>query len=163
MSAIEAALFRRLQLASGFLTLPDGRCFAQHSTVYDAVLLRVVHALGRDGANGYLREWVREQIPTSADPDYGFGFTRQATDESVQRSIDLRQLTSLNQALFMTALREVVSPGSMSPEHGHEARCFAHLANMVRAHDAHEPPLKCTDLTCINPASTDRIGPGWEE
>src|SRR4051812_38955527 len=86
---------RRRRMASGFLVLSDGRCFARRWSAHDAVLRAVAEHLHGSPQARELRDWLLAQLPGLADEeDIGYGpWFRKADEQLVERFLDLREFT----------------------------------------------------------------------
>jgi hypothetical protein len=82
-------------MPSGFLVLPDGRCFAKRSSAHDSVLRAVADQLAVDPAAGELRRWLVEQLPGPDDEEeIGYGaWERRSDGHVIVRYLDLRLMT----------------------------------------------------------------------
>jgi hypothetical protein len=148
-------------VASGFLVLPDGRCFAPRWSFYDAVLRAIADELGApEGAE--LRGWLLGLLPGPADEEHvGYGpWYRAADGQLIARTLDLRELTPMNQRLICEAAKRAASSGRAShPEW--LADCLCKLSDMVARFERGEPPLSRSDWVEIVPSEGRKIGPGW--
>ncbi len=87
-------------MASGFLVLPDGRCFSSRSYFHDAVLTEINELMSEPN----LRHWLTEQLPGPDDTvDFGWGWLRASDQSTILRFIDLRLMTGKNQLLILDA------------------------------------------------------------
>src|SRR6476620_5739687 len=94
-------------MASGFIVLPDGRCFSRRWSAHDTVL----RAIADQVSNEPLRQWLLEQLPGPNDEDevgYGAWF-RKSDSNIIVRSIDLRLMTIENQQLFCDGVKRAAS------------------------------------------------------
>jgi hypothetical protein len=153
-------------MASGFLVLSDGRCFARRWTAHDAVLLAVAEQLS-DAQPQSLRNWLLSLLPGPEDEDHvGYGpWFRKSDQQLVERFLDLRELTSENQRLFHQAARQAgglaKSPeGDVWPDW--LRNCLVDLADMAARADLGEPPLSRSDWRSVMPSQGRRVGPGWD-
>jgi len=91
-------------MASGFLILSDGRCFARRWSAHDDVLRAV--AVELDDRHSALREWLLSLLPGPNDEEHiGFGpWVRRADQRVIQRYLDLRELTLENQKILQQAM-----------------------------------------------------------
>jgi hypothetical protein len=148
-------------MASGFLVLPDGRCFARRWSAYDAVLRSVTEEL--DAPEGSeLRTWLLALLPGPNDEEHvGYGpWYRRADSQLVARSLDLRELTPENQRLFCQAAKRAAShPATRAPTW--LADCLSELSDMVVRCERGEPPLSLSDWVEVIPSDGRRLGPGW--
>jgi len=155
-------------VASGFLVLSDGRCFARRWSVHDAVLRAVVEELDVSPPAGALRDWLLAQFPGPEDEEHvGYGpWFRKADQQLVERFLDLREFTPENQRLFHQAARRAGErAGSVECEAWPDwlRGCLEDLADMVARADRGEPPLSRSEWREVVPSQGRRIGPGWEQ
>jgi hypothetical protein len=143
-------------MASGFIVLPDGRCFSRRWSAHDVVL----RAVAAHVTAAPLREWLLSQLPGPNDEEeLGYGAWGRASDNaSVLRFIDLRLMTSENQGLFCEAVKRAAAA-----PHDEEwlGRCLNDFADMVARMERGEPPLSKSDWVEVVPPEGERIGPGW--
>ena len=141
-------------MASGFLVLSDGRCFAKSWSFHDRVLLRTAEQLP---ANSSLRAWLLEQLPGPTDLELGHGSWYRAKDGvHVERYLDLREFTPEIQAQFTDAVLRAVEVADAS-----ERALMSELADMVARQRRGEPPLSRSDWQELVPSRGRKIGPGW--
>ena len=150
-------------MASGFLILPDGRCFARRWSFYDAVLRAIVDELTSPEA-AELRGWLLGLLPGPADEEHvGYGPWYRAADERlVERMLDLRELTTGVQRLICeAATRAARRDAAGCPEW--LADCLSELSDMVARFERGEPPLSRSDWVEVVPREGRKIGPGWTD
>ena len=148
-------------MASGFLILPDGRCFAPRWSFYDAVLRAIADELDAPQA-AELRGWLLGLLPGPADEEHvGYGPWHRAADgQLIARRLDLRELTPKNQGLICVAARRAASRGEANhPEW--LADCLCILSDMVARFEHGEPPLSRSHWVEVVPSEGRTIGPGW--
>jgi hypothetical protein len=126
-------------VASGFLVLADGRCYAPRWAFYDAVLRAVAAAIDDTAEGRALRVWLLAQLPGPQDIQHiGHGpWVRASDEQTIERFLDVRVLTPQNQ------------------------RCLLDLGDMVARADRGEPPLSRSDWREVLHSQGRRIGPGW--
>ena len=143
-------------MASGFIVLPDGRCFSRRWSAHDVVL----RAVAEQVTAGPLHAWLLSQLPGPDDEEeLGYGAWGRASDNaSVLRFIDMRLMTEQNQRLFCEAVKRAASI-----PHDEEwlGRCLDDFADMVTRMERGEPPLSKSDWVDVVPPEGERIGPGW--
>lgn len=143
-------------MASGFIVLPDGRCFSRRWSAHDVVVQAIADAV----SDAPLRGWLLDQLPGPDDEEeLGYGAWWRASDNtSIPRVIDLRLMTDANQGLFCDAVKRAAA----IPQ-GDEwlARWLADFADMVARMERGEPPLSKSDWGAVVPPEGERIGPGW--
>jgi hypothetical protein len=152
-------------VASGFLILADGRCFAPVWKVYDAVLRSVVEQLNDSTPARALREWLLSQLPGPNDIELGYGTWLRAGDEElIPRYLDVRELTPQNQELFHDAA--LIAAGHaqalevpIRPDSHEEALIY--LADLIARADRGEPPLSRSMCRVVMPCEGRKTGPGW--
>src|SRR5512133_2616404 len=144
-------------MASGFIVLSDGRCFARRWWAYDQVLRAVSAEL--DGA---LREWLLSLLPgTEDEEELGYGaWLRKSDKEIVRRFLDVRDLTHENQRRFHDAAKRANRKASSDSDLVLK-KCLSDLADMVDRADKGEPPLSLSDWTVVEPPSGKCLGPDW--
>ena len=143
-------------MASGFMVLPDGRCFSRRWSVHDAVL----HAVAEEVTAEPLRHWLLEQLPGPEDEEeIGYGaWLRNADQTIVAKFIDLRLMTVENQRLFS----EAAKTAALVPRHEDwVASNLLDLADMVSRVERGELPLSKSDWVVVMPPEGGKIGPGW--
>jgi hypothetical protein len=143
-------------MASGFIVLPDGRCFSRRWSAHDLVLRAVAEQVD----DAPLRQWLLDQLPGPDDEEeLGYGAWGRASDNgTVRRFIDVRLMTPENQRLFCDAAKHAASAGRDNETQG---RCLCDLADMVYRMERGEPPLSKSDWVRVVPPEGGRIGPGW--
>jgi len=143
-------------MASGFITLPDGRCLSRRWSVHDVVVRSIADAV----SSPPLREWLLEQLPGPDDEEeLGYGaWLRVSDDTSIVRVIDLRQLTPENQDHFCEGVKRAADVPRDEEWH---RRCLRDFADMVARMERGEPPLSKSDLVAVLPLGAERVGPGW--
>jgi hypothetical protein len=143
-------------MASGFLILPDGRCFSGRWSAHDRVLRAIASQLEHLPTAQALRKWVLEQLPGPDDEEeLGYGAWWRASDQkSILRYIDLRNMIPDNQHLICEAAKRA---GLVNPAD----EWLGELADMVRRYERGEPPLTKSHWIDVRPPHDDqRIGPG---
>jgi hypothetical protein len=151
-------------VASGFIILADGRCFAPSSRLYDTTVRVVADHLLDSAPERVLRGWLLSLLPGPSDTDIGFGWIRSSDDETVLRKIDLRELTVENQRLFHRAARlagEQMQSNQPEDVPSWTKECAVELADMVARADLGEPPLSRSHWVKVVPSEGRKIGPGW--
>jgi hypothetical protein len=143
-------------MASGFIVLPDGRCFSRRWSAHDLVLRAIAEAV----ASASLSQWILEQLPGPSDEEeLGYGAWLRASDNSsIRRFIDLRLMTEENQKDFCDAVKRAAS---VVRENELLTRCLNDFADMVARMEGGEPPLSRSDWVIVVPQDGERIGPGW--
>ena len=155
-------------MASGFLVLSDGRCFARRWSAHDAVLREVAKQLDGSTAARELRDWLLAQLPSPEDEEHvGYGpWFRNSDQQLVERFLDLREFTHDNQRLFHQAARRAGEcAGSLESEQWPDwlRPCLEDLADMAARADNGEPPLSRSEWREVVPSQGRRIGPGWQD
>jgi hypothetical protein len=144
-------------MASGFIVLSDGRCFARGWSAYDEVLRAVAAEL-----HGEFQEWLVSLVPNTEDEEHlGYGpWLRKSDQQIIERFLDVRDLTDANQHRFQEAIKKAndrVSVGSSSVL----KVCLSDLADMVERAQRGETPLSRSDWTSVAPPQGKHVGPGW--
>lgn len=153
-------------MASGFIILKDGRCFARRWTGYDEIIRIAINELELIEDGKKLADWLRLQIPSSEDDenaDAGWGFHNSRISDWITRKLDLRSLTSENQKLFWKAIKQGKinlqingqEYSSISPEF------FNVFYNMFELAEKGEPPMELNDWNKLADPCTEKNGPGW--
>jgi hypothetical protein len=147
-------------MPSGFLILPDGRCFAKRWAAHDAVLRAVADQLALEPAARELHRWLLEQLPGPDDEDeIGYGAWARASDRRVVvRHLDLRQMTAENQRLVCQAVKRAAAADIAE---NWLKSCLGDLADMVDRYKRGEPSLSRSDWREVRPPEGGPIGPGW--
>jgi hypothetical protein len=147
-------------MPSGFLVLPDGRCFAKRWSAHDAVLRAVADQLAVDPASGELHRWLVEQLPGPDDEEeIGYGaWARRSDGQVIVRYLDLRLMTPENQRPFCRAAKNAAPPADAEDW---LRSCLEDLADMVARYERGEPPLSKSDWREVVPPEGGPIGPGW--
>jgi hypothetical protein len=150
-------------VASGFLILPDGRCFARRWSFHDAVLRAVADELPASEA-AELRGWLLGLLPSPVDEEHvGYGpWYRVADDRLVERMLDLRELAPGNHRLICEAVTRAAKRGATGYPDG-LVHCLSDLADMVSRFEHGEPPLSRSDWVEVVPQRGRKIGPGWTD
>jgi hypothetical protein len=147
-------------MASGFLVLPDGRCFSVRWALHDAVLQTVAEQLGQEPETQQFGRWLLGQSPGPTDIELGYAWVRARDKSQVVRSIDLRRVTAANQLLFLEAVKRANLAGSPDPV---LRRCLASLAEKFACWERGEPSLSNSDWDAVLPVEGGPIGPGWSD
>ncbi|NME72158.1 hypothetical protein [Flammeovirga aprica] len=152
-------------MASGFIILKDGRCFARRC--YDEILQIVIIELEDINNGKELANWLKLQIPDSnddEDSDAGWGFYNSRIDEWITRELDLRSLTLQNQNLFWKAIQSgrnnLVIKGIEYSTLSIDS--FNSFYKMYSLAEKGEPPMELSDWNNIAEPCIDKNGPGWE-
>lgn len=153
-------------MASGFIILQDGRCFAKRWWCYDTALREVITELAHEQQGQELAVWLNSLLPTPEDgEDLGYGaWFRKSDGEIIPRHLDIRELTEVNQQLFNNAARSALlrlkenSDKSVAED---AITCISILVDMIDRAERGEPPLSLSDWTSVEPPLGRRSGPGW--
>jgi hypothetical protein len=145
-------------MPSGFLILPDGRCFAKRWSAYDAVLHAVADHLALDQATVELHDWLVKQLPGPDDiEEVGYRpWFRVSDRQLIARHLDLRLLAPKHQQAFCEAAKNAVAPPN-APDW--LKMCLDDFADMVVRCERGEPPLSKSDWREVLPPEGDPIGP----
>ena len=115
-----------------------------------------------------LHDWFVSLLPGPDDEEelgYGAWF-RTADQQVVLKSLDLRELTPVNQQLVHQAAKSA-GKRAESPDAANWDSLFVqslhYLADLVERTERGEPPLSGTDAIKVKPPSGKRSGPGWSE
>jgi hypothetical protein len=161
-----AAGHAEANVASGFLILSDGRCFARRWWAHDAVLRAVADHADDSPPARELREWLLSLLPGPEDEEHvGYGpWFRKADQQLIERFLDLRELTPKNQRLFHQAARRAGERAQSAEGAGWPDWLrggLVDLADMAARADRGEPPLSRSEWREVVPSEARRIGPGW--
>jgi hypothetical protein len=174
-------------MSAGFLILPDGRCFSKKDWIHDMVLHAVADQLSKEPLGQELQKWILEQLPGPNDTLYlGFGaWLRTSDNETILRSIDLRQMTVENQHLFCEAAKRSAKVDysedwirqCLSIETDQDwvneivndwkkdnwlKELLSDLADMIDRCKRGELPESKSDCDFM-PPEDEKIGPGWNK
>src|SRR5215831_17825927 len=154
-------------MASGFIILQDGRCFAKRWWCYDATLREVITELTHDQQGQELAVWLNSLLPTPEDEEeLGYGaWLRKSDGEIIPRHLDIRELTEANQHLFNNAARRALlrlKENSSKNVAEDTITCISILVDMIDRAERGELPLSLSDWTRVEPSSGMRSGPGWD-
>ena len=136
-------------MASGFLTLPDGRCLAVHWAAHDAVLRAIAEALVGVTEASELREWILRTLPGPDDvEELGYGaWFRTRDGKNIRKVVDLRLLPAEWQRMFCDAAKRAAA--------ANPTWSLMELDDMVRRYERGEPPLSKTHLRVVSPLHPD--------
>ncbi len=145
-------------MPSGFLILPDGRCFSRVWTYHDEILRVLVDELTAGGAELALRDWLISQLPGPDDiKELGYGAWLRASDEEhMVRNIDLRRMAPKYQALFCAVVKRAVAK---IPVDEYTTGPILDLADLIARYERGEPPLSKSDWLEVVPPEPGPIGP----
>jgi hypothetical protein len=143
-------------MASGFIVLPDGRCFSRRWSAHDVVLRAVANELSSHA----FRHWLLEHLSGPSDEEeLGYGAWLRSSDQSIiLRVIDLRLVTRENQQEFCDAAKRAAV---VEREEAWLAKSLSELADMVMRMERGEPPLSKSDWVDVLRPEGGHIGPGW--
>ena len=84
-------------MASGFITLPNGKDWSTRWSGYDLILETIMQKLGEHDDEGYLKKWLEFILPTENDVESGYCFFKVISEdpydsECVLRIIDTRYM-----------------------------------------------------------------------
>lgn len=153
-------------MASGFIILHDGRCFARRWTFYDAAINGVIDELINSPAEKDLATWLRGLLPGPDDIDIDYCWIRKSDNENVLRHLDLRELTVDNHQRFYAAARRALHRlqfTDTSKLHKDWILCLSILVEMIDRAEKGEPPLSMSDWVSVEPESGMHSGPGWDQ
>ena len=150
-------------MASGFLVLTDGRCFARRWSTYDHVIRAVADELAHDGDEKKLKDWLYEQVPGPLDKeDVGYGpWLREADQQLIERFLDLRELTHEHQAYFLQAAKKAAARMRLFSEDWLQ-KCLCDLLDMIERMEADQTPTEKSDWSEVLPSRGRKLGPGWK-
>ncbi|WP_299256185.1 hypothetical protein [uncultured Aquimarina sp.] len=155
-------------MASGFIILKDGRCFARRWTGYDEILKIVIKELRELEGGKPLAKWLKVIIPNdnlTDEMEAGWGFLDLESDEWISRKLDLRSLTKENQELFWEAIQrgkinlnyQGQGYSILSPDY------FQEFYEMCELAEKGEPPMQLTHWNKLADPCNEQNGPGWKK
>lgn len=155
-------------MASGFIVLADGRCFARRWRAYDEIIRIVIREATEIPGGKLLTEWLKLQIPENediGDREFGWGFFDSRSNQVINRMLDLRSLTPENQSIFRKSIqtgREKLSrlESAYSPLHPYFLLLLDHMFELV---ERGEPPMELSDWKKLAEPCTEQNGPGWDK
>jgi hypothetical protein len=152
-------------MASGFIILSDGRCWARRWTAYDRVIGLSIEEIPINKENNEFKEWLQTRIPEEQDIECGWCFIKQDTGESIVRNFDLRELTEANQKVFLLALQRALTKMITTSASKNEDIIFLlkRILKMIRLAKIKDNPDNCSDWRggFTEPLSGKKVGPGW--
>jgi len=157
-------------MASGFIILKDGRALARRWSHYDYIIELAISELSKtnDKSAEDLKNWFQTLIPNEGDIENGYGgFIRKADGENIQRWLDLRELTSVNQQLFwesiQNALTRLSSDDQAKTDIQDSIKLLKRFLEMKHLADIGDNPDNLSDWGkgYIVHQSGKRVGPGW--
>jgi hypothetical protein len=151
-------------MASAFWTLEDGRVFARRWATMAYMLELITNELneikGADEFYEYLEKFVfREE---NGDEPNGFGgFIR--GHESIMLNIDLRTFAPINRDYFWQATQNALTKLKVQEDNQDEGvdLLLTTLLDMHKRTKKGEDPMLLNHLKIIEPAPTEKLGPGW--
>jgi len=153
-------------MASGFIILKDGRCWARYWSVYDAIIRIAIKELRLVENGEILANWLTSIIPKSDDEwgESGWGFFNEETDDWITRNFDTRSLTPKNQKLFWNA---IINGSKKLKEKGLEysdlyPEVLDRLVKMYILSQEGANPLDMSDWNVIADECTEKNGPDWD-
>jgi hypothetical protein len=157
-------------MASGFIILTDGRCFARQADVYDYIIQLVIEELSDNENAKEFKQWLETLISSKEDIDMGWGSIKHDTGENIMRWLDLRELTETNQKLFWTSLQHSLNKliATLSTENKDKTAHIELLKILLKMHRLayiRDDPnnLSHWQNGYTEPPSNNKIGPGWEK
>lgn len=100
-------------MASGFITLPNGKDWSARWSGYDLVLKTIMSVLSEEGIEGHLRKWLTYILPNenNGDVESGYCFYKKVGDnkddfESILRIIDTRLMKKEFQTIFWNSVEK---------------------------------------------------------
>lgn len=153
-------------MASGFIVLKDGRCFAPRWSIYDEVIRITIRELQEIENGQLLADWLKLQIPETEDDEdkeMGWGFIDpRINNDIVNRQLDLRSLTFGNQDLFLKAVQNGMDKLNTDPNYSTlPVEFFEVFHKMFELCEKGEPPMELTDWRKLADPCTEKKGPGW--
>jgi hypothetical protein len=150
-------------MASGFIILTDGRCFAPRWSVYDKVIEAIVNVLSDTSKEKELKTWLISILPGKNDiTDIGYGpWVRTKDNQTIERYLDLREMNFEYQNMFQEAIKRAASDSKNRYADKNESitNSLNKLADMVYRIERGEEPLSLSDWDKVVPTKGDHIGP----
>lgn len=154
-------------MASGFIILKDGRCFAPRWTGYDEIIRIAIYESREIERGVALADWLEMQIPlpeNNDDNEMGWGFIDPRTNQIINRELDLRSLTLDNQKIFWIAIKN----GRLKINNGDNK--YSTLSSsfinafytMFELAEKGAPPMENSDWNKLADPCSERNGPGWD-
>lgn len=101
-------------MASGFITLPNGKDWSARWTRYDYVLETIMNKLESDGDEGYLKKWLQFILPNEENGDVESGYcfykkmgTNEDDFESIVRNINTNLMKETYFKIFWKTVAEL--------------------------------------------------------
>ena len=128
-------------MASGFLILPDGRCYAVRWSLFDDVMRTVAIELSKNAESKVLHGWLTTKIPTVDDvEDMGAGMWLRSSDqELLNRKIDLRDLPVQDRLRFCEATKNA---SRVSVRDEMTSQGLSSLVGVIERYERCDPPLR---------------------
>ena len=141
---------------AGFIVLSDGRAWAGANWAYDAAIRAIAEALPSTQESNDLADWLLQQ--TSKVKGLGMG------------AVDLRELTTQNQTLFIQAIYQAVI--NLKIQDGSDwydptafpawQEFFGVLPKLIESIERGEPATMFNPhMREVIPPTGDKSGPGW--
>jgi hypothetical protein len=149
-------------MASGFIILPDGRCFAPRWSVYDKVIEALVNVLSDTKNEKELKTWLISILPGKKDiPNIGYGpWVRVKDNQVIERYLDMRRMSLEYQCIFQEAIKRAASNSNKISNNNESIRDpLNRIADMVYRIERGEEPLSLSDWDKVVPTKGDHIGP----
>ena len=98
-------------MASGFITLRNGKTWSPRWTGYDLVLKTIMAYLTDNGNESGLKEWIKSVLPNieNGDVECGYCFIRNSDGENILREIDTRFIKTEYLETFWKTLKKIVA------------------------------------------------------
>jgi hypothetical protein len=97
-------------MASGFITLRNGKTWSPRWTGYDIVLKTIMNNLTDNEKEFELKKWIESILPNieNGDEECGYCFIRNSDGENVLREIDTRFIKNDYLVIFWNTLEKIV-------------------------------------------------------
>lgn len=153
-------------MASGFLYLEDGRCFARRMSWIGYLLGLINNEIKLIEGAELFSKYLEYFIPNENDESNGYGgFIKKDTNEHIMLVLDLREFTKTNQKYFWIGAQNAVkrlitSDGEQQKDN---IELLKILLDMHKSITRGENPALLSDTGVnIRPYSGEKKGPGWE-
>lgn len=97
-------------MASGFITLSNGKTWSPRWTGYDIVLKTIMNNLTDNGKEFELKKWIASVLPNieNGDVECGYCFIRNSDGENILREIDSRFIKNEYLDIFWNTIKKIV-------------------------------------------------------
>ena len=148
-------------MASGFIALEDGRCWAGRWTLFDALIENITDNLTAKETEEF-KSFLKGFLPNDNDIEMGYAFIRETNGENVTRHIDLREIAPVHRTHFWSAAQSAMSKISRKKQSNEIVKeALELLLKMHKSVLRNEPPEASNDWREPGQETGNKIGPGW--